>query len=73
MTNISTFRLLVERPILNNSSLKSCSLEKMKSNQELMAKMLQVLHGYQNYIISLLENPKLLEHRASIGKEEVGF
>ena len=73
MTNISTFRLLVERPTLNNSSLKSCSLEKMKSNQELMAKMLQVLHGYQNNITSLLENPNLLEPHASIGKEEVGF
>ena len=73
MTNISTFRVLVERPTLNNSSLKSCSLEKMKSNQELMEKMLQVLHGYQNNLTSLLENPKLLEPHASIGKEEVGF
>ena len=45
----------------------------MKSNQELMEKMLQVLHGYQNNLTSLLENPKLLEPRASIGKEEVGF
>ena len=70
---ISTFRLLVERPTLNNSNLKSCSLEKMKSNQELMEKMLQVLHGYQNNLTSLLENPKLLEPCASIGKEEVGF
>ena len=73
MTNISNFRLLVERPTLNNSSLKSFSLEKMKSNQELMEKMLQVLHGYQNNLSSLLENPKLLEPRPSIVKEEVGF
>jgi hypothetical protein len=45
----------------------------MKTNQELMAELLQVFQEYQKNLTTLLEHPELLEHHLSVGKKEEGF